>query len=255
VVDRLAVPIPLRPADLCRADPAGPAETPAATVPKEDVKSVTGQAVIKRDEPAATKEQAPVNTEEVKTIPVEEYKRSVVTKRSESSTSEGLGFTFIDDYGNGKKDTIRIIIPSQKTNLAEVSEPPKEEKKFLDIGTNDPTKKSEPVQKETKAVGLPAAVNNCPSVASESDFLKLRKKMAAETKDDGMVDEAKKQFKTKCFAVSQIRNLSALFLNDNGKYKFFDAAYTHVPDPENFSSLITELKDEYYINRFKAMLH
>ena len=78
--------------------------------------------------------------------------------------------------------------------------------------------------------------------------------MAAETNDDGMVDEAKKYFKTKCFAVSQIKNLSALFLNDNGKYKFFDAAYAHVSDPDNFSSLVAELKDEYYINRFKAML-
>ena len=54
---------------------------------------------------------------------------------------------------------------------------------------------------------------------------------------------------------SAIKNLSTLFLNDDGKYKFFDAAYTHVSDPENFSSLAAELKDEYYINRFKAMLH
>jgi Domain of unknown function (DUF4476) len=239
--------------------------TPPPVVIKEETKPAIGQTVIKKDEPPVvkkeeppviTKEQPTVKTEEVKTIPVEEYKRSVVTKKSESSTSEGLGLTFIDDYGNGKKDTIRILIPNPKINIGEVKEIPKEEKKFLDITENDTVKKKEPVLIVTKPADLPVAVakNNCLSIASDNDFLKLRKKMAAETKDDGMIDEAKKQFKTKCFTVSQIKNLSALFLNDNGKYNFFDAAYMHVSDPENFSSLAAELKDEYYINRFKAML-
>ncbi len=78
--------------------------------------------------------------------------------------------------------------------------------------------------------------------------------MAAESSDDGMVDEAKKIFKSKCFTTAQLKNLSTLFLNDAGKYKFLDMAYTYVSDQENFSSLSAELKDEYYINRFKAML-
>ena len=41
---------------------------------------------------------------------------------------------------------------------------------------------------------------------------------------------------------------------DDGKYKFFDAAYNYVSDRDNFPSLEAELKDQYYINRFKAML-
>lgn len=232
---------------------------------KEETKPVTEPIVIKKEEPPVVKkeepveiikEQPPVKTEEVKTIPDEEYKRSVVKKRSESSTSEGVGLTFIDDYGNGKKDTIRILIPNPKNHLAEIKEQPKEEKKFLDITETDTLKKSDPVLIVTKPPDLPVVVarNYCSSIATDNDFLRLRKKMAAETIDDGMIDEAKKQFKTKCFTVSQIKNLSALFLNDNGKYKFLDAVYAHVSDPENFSSLVTELKDEYYINRFKAML-
>lgn len=232
--------------------------TPPPVVIKEDKKTAAEQTVIiKEDPPVLTKEQPSVKTEDVKKIPVEEYKRSIVTKRSETSASDGLSVIYIDDYGNGKKDTIRIIIPNQKINSTGVKEPPKEDKKFLDITENDTVKKSDSDLTPAKTETLPVstiAKNNCSSIASESDFLKLRKKMAAETNDDGMVDEAKKYFKTKCFAVSQIKNLSTLFLNDNGKYKFFDAAYVHVSDPENFSSLVTELKDEYYISRFKAML-
>ena len=78
--------------------------------------------------------------------------------------------------------------------------------------------------------------------------------MVAETDDDDMVDEARKYFKLKCFTTSQIKNLGVLFLDDLGKYKFFDMAYFFVSDIENFSTLQSELKNEYYINRFKSML-
>jgi hypothetical protein len=96
--------------------------------------------------------------------------------------------------------------------------------------------------------------SNCSKVASGDDFLALRKNMAAKKDDDAMINEAKKYFKTKCFTVSQIKNISFLFLNDESKYKFFDAAYNYTSDIENFNSLQAEIKDEYYINRFKAML-
>ena len=89
-----------------------------------------------------------------------------------------------------------------------------------------------------------------------NDFLGgLRKKIVGEKNDDDMVAEAKKVFKTKCFSTLQIKNLSALFLTEESKYKFFDAAYQYVSDLENFSTLQSELKEEYYINRFKAMIH
>jgi hypothetical protein len=78
--------------------------------------------------------------------------------------------------------------------------------------------------------------------------------MAAIISDDDMITEAKKYFKTKCFTAAQIKNLSTLFLTDEGKYKFFDAAYKYVSDIKTFSALQSELKDEYYSTRFKAML-
>jgi hypothetical protein len=91
--------------------------------------------------------------------------------------------------------------------------------------------------------------------ANNDDFLKLRRKMAARTNDDGMLDEARKYFKSRCFATEQLKNLSTLFLSNAGKYNFFNAAYNYTTDVENFSSLQSELKDQYYINRFKEMLH
>jgi len=94
----------------------------------------------------------------------------------------------------------------------------------------------------------------CQVVANNDDFLKLRRKMAARTNDDGMLDEAKKYFRSKCFATEQIKNLSTMFLSSAGKFNFFSAAYNYTTDVENFSSLQSELKDEYYVNRFKEMV-
>jgi len=174
-----------------------------------------------------------------------EYRRSVVKLKSESSTTTGIGLVFLD-ISDQSTDTIRILIPPgiKKTTPVQSNQ---EEKKFLDIPPVDSVGK-ETVSKAT------IKSNNCKSVAVEDDFFKLRKKMAAQNKEDAMIAEAKKTFKTKCFSTTQVRNLSALFLTDESKYKFFDTAYQYVSDLENFSTLQSALKDEYFINRFKAMI-
>jgi len=155
----------------------------------------------------------------------------------------------------------------------ETKEPAKEDKKFLDIEIQNPNTKTdavvkEPVQqqkeqtveiKEPVTASPPKAEtvminSDCKSIATEDDFLKLRKKMAAQRTDDNMIVVAKKSFVSKCYTTEQINNLSALFLKDEGRYNFFDAAYPHVNDSKNFGSLISRLSDEYYINRFKAMM-
>ena len=207
------------------------------------------------------------------------FQRSKVTRRSESSTTEGFGLVFIDESADGKKDTIRILIPrDNRASLAsETKTDPKQGKKFLDI-TNDTSTakdvavtKKETVPANDKGVVKSIQMNSCNQQASEADFFKLRKRMAAQNSepdflrvlkkktsqnnDDYMIAEAKKFFKLKCFTTEQIKNLSVLFLTNEGKYKFFDASYGHISDLENFPSLQSELKDDdYYIKRFKAII-
>lgn len=194
----------------------------------------------------ALRKQDSIDKARIETTNTTEYKRSVVKLKSESSTTLGIGLVFIDMVADDMADTIRILIPAEMKKTAPV-ELKKEEKKFLDIPPVDS------VGKETTRAVIKN--NNCKEVATEDDFFKLRKKMVGESKNDGMIAEAKKIFKTKCFTSIQIKNLSTLFLTDEFKYKFFDAAYQYVSDSENFSSLQLELKDEYFINRFKAMLY
>ncbi len=79
--------------------------------------------------------------------------------------------------------------------------------------------------------------------------------MASENHDDQMIKIAKKYFHAKCFSTEQIKNLSFLFLSNEGKYRFFDVAYPFSADSEQYKTLQSQLTDSYYINRFKAMIH
>jgi len=236
-------------------------EKPKVDTPvvKEQAQESNNAAQIKEDSMLAVKnreaeilkqeelrKQDSVEKAKTQIIAEVEYKRSIVKLKSESSTTTGIGLVFLDVLSDQVTDTIRLLIPPdiKKTTPVQSNQG---EKKFLDISPVDS------VNKETAAKTANKS-NNCKAVASEDDFYKLRKKMAGEKNDDDMISEARKTFKTKCFSAVQIRNLSNLFLTDESKYKFFDAAYQYVSDLENFSTLQSTLKEEYYINRFKAML-
>ena len=94
----------------------------------------------------------------------------------------------------------------------------------------------------------------CKIIADGDEFLDLRKKMVKSSSDNEKLFHAHKAFLKKCFTTKFIERLSILFADDNGRYKFFDDAYQYVSDRENFPLLAEQLKDEYFINRFKAML-
>jgi hypothetical protein len=84
--------------------------------------------IKKEEQPVAAIVKEEIKKEEVK---VEEkvlldYKRSVITKKSESSTSEGFGLIFVDDYLNGVKDTISIVIPNPDIQRKAISDTQKE---------------------------------------------------------------------------------------------------------------------------------
>ena len=191
---------------------------------------------------------------------------SGVLRYAESSTGEGFLLSFIDLSSN---DTIRLVIPNPRFKLVEDALPKEEESLFLEIERKDLVKDSvenagrinssgevevrvtEKNDIENKEINKG---NHCRRVAGEKDFLKLRKNMAGQNSDEAMVDEARKVFKSRCFTTEQVKHLSGLFLTSAGKYLFFDAAYLHVTDRDAFPQLETEIRDDYYLRRFKALI-
>lgn len=179
----------------------------------------------------------------------------------------GRSMVYVDS-ANGATDTIRVFIPYPEIVAADpVMLTPKTDTlpaKPIVIEAKKDTVLSEPtpvIKEEVKPVNTPPPAqkisminSDCREFASDKDFLKLRKKMAAQKSEENMVIIAQKDFGKQCYTTEQVTNLCVLFLTDKGRYDFFDAAYPHVSDTGNFPKLISKLSDEYYINRFKAMI-
>lgn len=161
-------------------------------------------------------------------------------------------------------DTIRIYKESAGNKPAETNEPaarPGNGQTATPVVTMRDNDKPKEDGSKAAIIILPRVVtsssvnSDCKEFAKDDDFLRLRKKMAAENSIDAMIRVARKVFHTKCFSTEQIRNLSYLFLSDEGKYRFFDAAYAFTSDSDQYQLLAAQLTDPYYIKRFNAMLH
>jgi hypothetical protein len=222
--------------------------------------------------------EAPV-TEPVWVAPA---KSSVLQVRKFDSR-EGSDFVYEVVNTDGLKDTVRLFIAKDTVGIEPVQQPAvntevkadtiqigKEQKKEApaqseikteekkEIPAVEPEVKKEEIKpevvpvKKTEPKSLPNS--NCTSIATDDDFMKLRKKMASESKDEAMINVAKKVFRTKCFSTAQVKNLAVLFLNDEGRYRFYDAAMLYITDFSNFKNLGETIQDEYYKKRFSALL-
>ncbi len=258
-----------------------------STIKQKDI--VVKEPVNKID----TKEKAPEQTQPVTNVDVnvlqtdtaQQVLYTVITKNLQTKGKDGMEMIYTDEYNNNK-DTISVYMPltSDKNKQPEASKTtsdtnaiiqqqpiptePDVQQKIADsanlLGKHETMLEKDTSTiikqgKEDKIEFLPAKSgminSNCKQYATEDDFYKLRKKMAAEGNNDDMIKVAKKIFKSKCFTTRDIKNLSALFLNDEGRYNFFDAAYPYVSDSDVFNTLESQISDAYYLNRFKAMLH
>lgn len=118
----------------------------------------------------------------------------------------------------------------------------------------EPATDSIVVKQVLPVVSSKEAMNSCKKTASEDDFIRLRKKMAGQRTEEKMMEEAQKVFRQMCFTTVQIGQLSGLFLSDEMKYRFFDAALKHVSDLKEFPMLGNQLRDPYYRKRFDALM-
>ena len=252
-----------------------PVVTPSVTPLKDSTKTVVTTEVEKPIE-------QPVVNEPVWTAPA---KTSVKQIRKVESR-EGNDYVFEVQELNGVRDTIRLFIEKDSSVVQQVvvavqpevvkdsiaivpaqtkEEPVKVEEKKDSIVAIVP-KKEEVIEKKEDVVQQPVVPpvqksepqplpnSNCKNFATEDDLVKLRRRMATQSKDEQMISEAKKAFQKNCFTTAQLKNLSVLFLSDEGRYRFFDTAMPFVTDFSNFKSLGETILDEYYKKRFLALL-
>ncbi len=173
--------------------------------------------------------------------PLIKKKETGIVKTFEISGSTGVDLIYVD-YTTKPYDTVTVFIPS---GIPEKSKASNSQESINKSGKKD----------QVDLVDDKKYYNQkCITIAVDADFMSLRKKMASETDDEKMVAAAKKAFKLKCYTTEQIKNLSWLFLNDKGKFMFFQASQPYVYDIPNFISLETQIGDDVYKQRFKALI-
>lgn len=224
------------------------------------VKSAPAVVTPKEDKPAAkvTEPITRINTNPKK--PTEQ--KPVVKAKEEKPVTKPIDPIDTDitsDPVVGKptqeKPVIKTEEPIVKTEPPPVpvktEPPPVEVKKETPVVTvtADSAKTTAPARKKVFMFN-----SDCKVYASENDVDKLRVKMLTQPSDDGKLTIAKKILKQRCFTTRHIKALSELFSTDEGKYRWLDLAYLFVSDPSNYQMAGDLLKDEYFINRFKAMI-
>jgi hypothetical protein len=265
-------------------------ETPFKPIIKVD-SSAIAQRKKKTEDTTLHKKAAVIKTPEKKEKIIQQQMQPVVTKLSEKKNDSSFELAYEDVSKNGKKDTINIIIPfdpvgnkpavvnNKKETIIPETKPgvksdtakfmtaknvpvmkdpnniPSNERSLFKAQTKNVKKDSSLADTSRSQLYRPIVTNaNCKNTATDYDVDKLRVKIMAIEDEDDKISAAKKVFKTKCFFTNQIKALSEVFPNDAGKYKLFDAAYAYVYDLNNFITLQSLLKDDYYISRFKAMI-
>jgi hypothetical protein len=195
---------------------------------------------------------------------------SQVGKISEQLSDSVLELVFTDTDPSGKADTIRVSMVRSITSKTSAADMPvekpvstvetdtinlqeKSEKLIIAEAAVVPTADTVAAKKITSTGNLNKRAE-CKQIASEKDLSGLRRRMVPLKDEDDMVSVALKDFKQKCYTTEQVRNISFVFVRDEGRYKLLDAAYPYVYDPGNFNSMEALLSDPYFIHRFKALV-
>ena len=185
--------------------------------------------------------------------------KEVQTKTPEKDSA--IESAKIDSNTNVKKVNSGIsgVVKQPDTSTSEnggVNNPffAKEDQKKIDTNvTIDSGSVSKNNDDNAATASMPSSPE-CKNMLTESDMSKLRKKMVVAESDDKMINIVKKNIGDKCISTDQVKNLSALFLSDDGRLNFFSSVYTLVYDKSAFSSLEGQLIDPNYKKRFKDLI-
>lgn len=119
---------------------------------------------------------------------------------------------------------------------------------------NKKTRKKEEETAEQIKIEAVATIKLCNAIATEKDFIQLRRMMVEEDKEDRMIEKTKDFIKEKCLTSEQVKNLAVLFLKEDNRYEFLNTTYLKTSDKENYGSLIHLLTEEEHITQFKNLI-
>jgi hypothetical protein len=108
------------------------------------------------------------------------------------------------------------------------------------------------VQAKNKAA-LKSSGSACGQLATDGELEFLRSAILKANTDQEKIAVSSSAFALKCFSVSQVRLLAALFVSDKSRYKLMEAAHTHIADRDHFRELVDMYTDKNFQKKFLVM--
>jgi hypothetical protein len=175
--------------------------------------------------------------------------KSGINKISEVQNTGNVSILFVDVQGK-ISDTIDVVILTLKQEGLRSFNKPSADNSIFKWASAEQSS-----EEDLYNIDLQEGYNNkCVHLLTKEDYARLRRRMAAETNEDKMINEALKVSNTKCFTTLQVKHLSALFPKDQGKYKLFSALYSFVYDYIDYPVLEKELTDTAYVTKLQSIL-
>jgi hypothetical protein len=177
------------------------------------------------------------------TAVVKNFKPSV-RKLREVSLKISRKLVFLDITGPGRVDTVTLFIYFNGTDTA-IAKTVIAKKDTVAV-----TKEPSMVKKDSVA---PAVAGNCPLRAGAADLDSVRSAILIANTEADKVAAAAKTFRIRCFSSLQLRVLAGLFVDDRGRYRLLEAAYSHVWDPEHLAGLQDMFSEKQYVRKFHTL--
>lgn len=156
---------------------------------------------------------------------------------------------FLDAGADGRADTITLFVffENGDSSKKRPSNPPVVKRK---TGITD-SSVTEAVQ--PKNAGADVFIPGCGEQATAADLEWLRSAILKANTEQDKISAASAAFSLKCFSVSQLRVLVALFVSDKARYHLMEAAKLHISDRGHFRELADMYTDKNFQKKFLVM--
>jgi hypothetical protein len=238
-------------------------ETAVQEKVKEE-KVAEGDVVVKEEKPALIlpAEEAPVAKKEKKSKKKAAAKDpEFIEFGEEGAAATTSGAAVATEAVTEKKPSARDLKRQKRKEAREASESEAIDTAVQQTETaveeiKEKPKKKQKADEETPAIDeTPKMVNSdCVKSLEVDEFRKLMRKMSGQKNEDNMIDVFRKGIRGVCVSTEQVRSLVQLLDQESYRYQLLDIAYPRTFDAENFGALSNVLKQDYYVERFKAML-
>jgi hypothetical protein len=225
-------------------------KTPDTAVIKNNIPS-TGQPQVASGQPPTVNGQPPAaNAQSAAASGQPPAVASTIKKLREVNLKISRKLVFLDIGQNGIRDTVTVFVYFENGDTTG--------KKAL---TTAPVKKKSSVTDSVTANSNNQAKNNtaaifvagCGEMATEQDLEWLRSAILKANTEQDKISAASGAFALKCFSVSQVRVLAALFVSDKARYRLMDAARQHISDKDHFRELADMYTDKNFQKKFLAL--